>query len=96
MNTDTLDMTLIDFGCGDLLNETLYKTFSSMYIAVVWDFNTSVVFHILMYTEKTCSSNSNLQSTAAGYFPDHTGYLVRLFSRPHRSGQDQGLAVVSA
>ncbi|ROK23440.1 Serine/threonine-protein kinase pim-2 [Anabarilius grahami] len=29
VNTDTLDVTLIDFGCGDLLYETVYHTFSA-------------------------------------------------------------------
>ncbi len=31
VNTDTLDVTLIDFGCGDLLHEMPYNTFSGMY-----------------------------------------------------------------
>lgn len=62
MNTDTLDVAQIDLGCGDQLYETPCNIFSGMYFkAVVWDFKTSVVLHILMNTEKTRSSNSNLQ-----------------------------------
>ncbi|KAK9971830.1 hypothetical protein ABG768_025177 [Culter alburnus] len=32
VNTDTLEVTLIDFGCGDLLYETAYHTFSDLQI----------------------------------------------------------------
>lgn len=32
VNTDTLDVTLIDFGCRDLLYETAYHTFTGMFL----------------------------------------------------------------
>ncbi len=31
VNIETLEVKLIDFGCGDLLKRTLYKTYSGMY-----------------------------------------------------------------
>lgn len=33
VNTETLEVKLIDFGCGDLLKSSSYKTYSGMYLS---------------------------------------------------------------
>lgn len=70
VNTETLDVTLIDFGCGDLLYETAYHTFSG-----TMQYCPPEYFETSMYYGRPATVFSLgvlLYSMVCGYFPDHS------------------------
>ncbi|KAK7170289.1 hypothetical protein R3I94_000501 [Phoxinus phoxinus] len=70
VNMETLDVTLIDFGCGDLLYETAYHTFSGtkQYCPPEY-FETSKYYG---RPATVFSLGVLLYSMVCGYFPDHS------------------------
>ncbi|XDV18107.1 hypothetical protein PO909_023871 [Leuciscus waleckii] len=70
VNTETLDMTLIDFGCGDLLYETAYHTFSGTMQYCPPEYLETSKYYGRPAT--VFSLGVLLYSMVCGYFPDHS------------------------
>ncbi|XP_043100589.1 serine/threonine-protein kinase pim-2-like [Puntigrus tetrazona] len=70
VNTDNLDVTLIDFGCGDLLHEMPYSTFSGTEEYCPPEYSETGKYHGRPAT--VFSLGVVLYTLVCGYYPDHT------------------------
>ncbi|XP_043088634.1 serine/threonine-protein kinase pim-2-like [Puntigrus tetrazona] len=70
VNTDNLDVTLIDFGCGDLLHEMPYSTFSGTEEYCPPEYSETCKYHGRPAT--VFSLGVVLYTLVCGYYPDHT------------------------
>ncbi|XP_016411059.1 serine/threonine-protein kinase pim-1-like [Sinocyclocheilus rhinocerous] len=70
VNTDTLDVTLFDFGCGDLLHEMPYNTFSGTRKYCPPEYLETGKYNGRQAT--VFSLGVVLYTLVCGYYPDHT------------------------
>ncbi|XP_056318767.1 aurora kinase-like [Danio aesculapii] len=70
INTDTMDVTLIDFGCGNLFHETEYHSFSGTEMYCPPEFFETGKYYARPAT--VFSLGVLLYTMVCGYMPDHT------------------------
>ncbi|XP_056318764.1 serine/threonine-protein kinase pim-1-like [Danio aesculapii] len=70
INTDTMDVTLIDFGCGNLFHETEYHSFSGTEMYCPPEFFETGKYYARSAT--VFSLGVLLYTMVCGYMPDHT------------------------